>query len=63
MDRKHIVCFGDSNTHGYCGDAAEAALHRELLDHIRARDEDAAADCAERLLRIGMDALGMKYRK
>ena len=43
--------------------AAEAALHRELLDHIRARDEDAAADCAERLLRIGMDALGMKYRK
>lgn len=23
MDRKHIVCFGDSNTHGYCGDAAD----------------------------------------
>ena len=23
MNRKHIICFGDSNTHGYCGDAAD----------------------------------------
>ena len=23
MIRKHIVCFGDSNTHGYCGDPAD----------------------------------------
>ena len=23
MNRKHIVCFGDSNTHGYCGDPAD----------------------------------------
>lgn len=42
---------------------AEAAMHRELLEHIRAKDEDASAECAERLLRLGMDALGRKYRK
>lgn len=23
--KKHIVCFGDSNTHGYCGDPADSA--------------------------------------
>ena len=23
--KKHIVCFGDSNTHGYCGDPADTA--------------------------------------
>ena len=23
--KKHIVCFGDSNTHGYCGDPADCA--------------------------------------
>ena len=23
--RKHIVCFGDSNTHGYCADPADSA--------------------------------------
>ena len=25
MRRKHIVCFGDSNTHGYCADPADCA--------------------------------------
>jgi len=25
MGRKHIVCFGDSNTHGYCADPADCA--------------------------------------
>ena len=25
--KKHIVCFGDSNTHGYCGDPADCADH------------------------------------
>ena len=24
--RKHIVCFGDSNTHGYCADPADCAF-------------------------------------
>ena len=43
--------------------AAEARMHRELLGHIRAGDEDAAAECVERLLRLGMDALGRKYEK
>lgn len=42
---------------------AEAQMHRELLEHIRAKDEDAAADCVERILRMGMDALGKRYRK
>ena len=23
--KKHIVCFGDSNTHGYCADPADCA--------------------------------------
>lgn len=23
--RRHIVCFGDSNTHGYCGDSSDCA--------------------------------------
>lgn len=25
--RKHIVCFGDSNTHGYCADPSDCADH------------------------------------
>ncbi len=25
--KKHIVCFGDSNTHGYCADPADCADH------------------------------------
>ncbi len=25
MNRKHIVCFGDSNTHGYCAEPADCA--------------------------------------
>ena len=43
--------------------AAEAAMHKELLDHIRAKDEDAAAECVERMLRLGMSELGRKYEK
>ena len=23
--KKHIVCFGDSNTHGYCADPGDCA--------------------------------------
>ena len=43
--------------------AAEAAMHKELLDHIRAKDEDAAAECVERMLRLGMSELERKYEK
>ena len=43
--------------------AAEAAAHMELLGHIRLSDEDAAAECVERLLSIGMNSLRRKYRK
>ena len=25
--KKHIICFGDSNTHGYCADPADCADH------------------------------------
>ena len=25
--KKHIVCFGDSNTHGYCADPDDSAEH------------------------------------
>jgi len=25
--KKHIVCFGDSNTHGYCADPGDCADH------------------------------------
>ena len=25
--KKHIVCFGDSNTHGYCADPNDCADH------------------------------------
>lgn len=42
--------------------AAEAAMHLELLEHIRAGDEDAAAGCVERMLRLGMDELGRRYQ-
>lgn len=42
---------------------AEAAMHLELLEYIRAGDEDAAAECVERMLRLGMDELGRRYRK
>ena len=41
---------------------AEAAMHRELLEHIRSKDPESAAECVERMLRVGMDALGRKYK-
>jgi len=40
-----------------------SAMHRELLDHIEARDEEAAAECVERLLAQGVSVLEQKYRK
>ena len=40
-----------------------AAMHRELLDHIAARDEEAAAECMKRLLAQGANVLERKYRK
>ena len=27
--KKHIVCFGDSNTHGYCADPADTETHSD----------------------------------
>ena len=30
--RKHIVCFGDSNTHGYCADPADCADHGDRFN-------------------------------
>ena len=27
--KKHIVCFGDSNTHGYCADPNDTADHTD----------------------------------
>lgn len=30
--KKHIVCFGDSNTHGYCADPADCADHGERFN-------------------------------
>ena len=40
-----------------------AAMHRELLDHIEARDEDAAAECVERILAQGVNVLERKYKQ
>ena len=30
--KKHIVCFGDSNTHGYCADPNDTASHSNRFD-------------------------------
>ena len=30
--RKHIVCLGDSNTHGYCADPADCADHGDRFN-------------------------------
>ena len=30
--KKHIVCFGDSNTHGYCADPADCADHGDRFN-------------------------------
>lgn len=30
--KKHIVCFGDSNTHGYCADPADCADHTDRFN-------------------------------
>lgn len=30
--KKHIVCFGDSNTHGYCADPADNADHGDRFN-------------------------------
>ena len=27
--KKHIVCFGDSNTHGYCADPKDTETHAD----------------------------------
>ncbi len=40
-----------------------AAMHGELLDHIEAKDEDAAANCVERILAQGVDVLERRYRQ
>ena len=40
-----------------------AAMHRELLDHIEAKDPDAAAACMERILSQGVSVLERRYRK
>ena len=40
-----------------------AAMQQELLDHIEARDEEAAAECVERLLAQGVHVLERKYRQ
>ena len=29
MKKKHIVCFGDSNTHGYCADPNDSETHSD----------------------------------
>ena len=29
MMKKHIVCFGDSNTHGYCADPSDTETHSD----------------------------------
>ncbi|MBR1456919.1 MAG: FadR family transcriptional regulator [Oscillospiraceae bacterium] len=39
-----------------------AAMHGELLDHIAAKDEDAAAECVERILAQGVNVLERKYK-
>ena len=30
--KKHIVCFGDSNTHGYCADPNDTVSHSDRFD-------------------------------
>ena len=40
-----------------------AAMQQELLDHIEAKDEEAAAECVERLLAQGVHVLERKYRQ
>ena len=30
--KKHIVCFGDSNTHGYCADPSDSADHTDRFN-------------------------------
>ena len=32
MMKKHIVCFGDSNTHGYCADPGDSVTHSDRFD-------------------------------
>ena len=45
-------------------DLQEAAkMHRELLDHIEAGDEDAAAECVESILAQGVNVLERKYKQ
>lgn len=37
------------------------AMHQELLDHIRAKDENAAADCVCAIIRQGINVLEERY--
>lgn len=30
--KKHIVCFGDSNTHGYCADPSDTITGSDRFD-------------------------------
>ena len=45
--KKHIVCFGDSNTHGYCADPNDTADHTD-----RFTEDERWTSCKRRLARI-----------
>ena len=47
--KKHIVCFGDSNTHGYCADPNDCAEHGDRFNE------------EERWTRLLQKALGEDY--
>ena len=47
--KKHIVCLGDSNTHGYCADPADCADHGDRFNEN------------ERWTRLLQNALGEDY--
>lgn len=40
MEAKRIVCLGDSNTHGYCGDPADFSGEKRITGEMRFGDDE-----------------------
>ena len=56
--KKHILCLGDSNTHGYCADPADCADHGIRFNRGRALDLPPANGAWQRLSRDGRGLSG-----
>ena len=46
--KKHILCLGDSNTHGYCADPNDCADHGIRFNEDRSEERRVGKECRSR---------------